>query len=127
MSQAITTIFPSPVLQLLPLALDAASLRQQVIGANIANAGSVHADGSAWQPRKVSFEEGMRKLLEQSRITPPGLENARPRVVDDARAGSGIDVQVVGLSQTVLHHQALVKVISAELELLSLASNDGKK
>jgi hypothetical protein len=38
-----------------------------------------------------------------------------------------MDEQVLQLSRTVLHYQALTKAVSAELELLSLSASDGRR
>jgi flagellar basal-body rod protein FlgB len=112
-----------PAVQLLGLALDAASLRQQVIANNIANAGIPD-----FQPLRVSFEERLSALAASNRaLAPDGLRQLRPTISADSGATPAIDQQMVQLSANVLHYRALLKNLNAHFELLSLASNDGRR
>lgn len=108
-------------LQVLRLALDAASLRHQLISANIA-----HASNPEWQPRKLDFEESLQAVLARGAPTAASLADARPRVLDDP-AGGALDTQMLALSRNVIHYQALLKASDAGMELLSLASSDGRR
>jgi flagellar basal-body rod protein FlgB len=112
-----------PALQVLSLALDAASLRQQLIANNIANAGVPD-----FQPLRVSFEEQLSALMAGSRLpAADDLRQLRPTIAADSAAMLAIDQQMVQLSGNVLHYRALLKNLNAHFELLSLASNDGRR
>jgi flagellar basal-body rod protein FlgB len=122
----IADINQSVVMQTLPLALDAASLRHQVIAANIAN-----ANNSGWRAQKLSFEESLQAALAANggplqNNSVDVLQAVKSTVLEDS-GESGSDAQVMHLSRNVLHYQALIKVTSAQLELLSMASNDGRR
>lgn len=117
----------------LGLALDAASLRQQAIAANIANANSVD-----YAPLAVDFEaqldEARRGLSSRGRIEMSDLVGVAPRL-EAASQGSTLglapkvllDVEVSRLAQNAVHYQALVKGLSRHYAILSVAVNDGKK
>ena len=117
----------SAVMQVTPKALDAVSLRHLATMSNIANAGNpLHV------ARRVQFEEMLRSLLTQTgpagRATATATATAQllPRIV----LGVGpvaIDQEVAALARNTLHYQALLKTLNAELELLSLAANDGRR
>lgn len=109
----------------LSLALDAASLRQQVIAANIANAGSV-----GFVPRRVSFEaqvaDGLRALQGgassplQARVEPVLGAQGEPQEVR-------LDTEVAALTQNNLHYQALVRGLNRHLSILSTAVSEGRR
>lgn len=112
----------------LSLALDAASLRQQVIAANIANAGSV-----GFVPQRVSFEAQLAELARgnasQARTPLPELQ---VRLEPDL-AGDGlprdvkVDTEVAALAENSLHYQALVRGLNRHLSVLSSAVSEGKR
>jgi flagellar basal-body rod protein FlgB len=115
----------------LSLALDAATLRHQVIAANIANAGSV-----GFVPQRVRFEAQVDQAMKHSgrsdananspaprlnvRIEPDVAEDGRPRAVQ-------LDAEVAALSQNNLHYQALLRALNRQLSMLSTAVSDGKR
>lgn len=114
----------------LSLALDAASLRQQAIAANIAN---VHTEG--YQPLRVDFESQLdtaRKSL-QSRGSIDGfaLAQVRPMLIaqaaEDHPAEIGLDTQMTALAENSVQYQALLKGISKQYSILASAVSDGKK
>jgi len=76
----------------LALALDAASLRQQAISTNIANANAI-----GYVPQRVSFEAQLadaRRSIEQSgRLDAFALNQVRPRV-EPAVDATGVPAQV---------------------------------
>lgn len=113
----------SAVMQVTPKALDAASLRHLATMSNIANAGnSMHV------ARRVQFEEMLRSLLAQT--GPAGRAAATAQLLPRIVLGAGpvaIDQEVAALARNTLHYQALLKTLNAELELLSLAANDGRR
>ena len=111
----------STVLQALPLALDAASQRHQVIAANIA-----HADQPDWRAQKLTFEDSLQRALDAAGNSRFDAQAVQMRLAED-KDPAGVDAQIVQLSRNVLHYQALVKSTSAQLELLSLALNEGRR
>ena len=113
----------SAVMQVTPKALDAASLRHLATMSNIANAGNpLHV------AQRVQFEEVLRSVLEQEGAAERVAATAQllPRIVSDPRPVA-IDQEVAALARNTLHYQALLKTLNAELELLGLAANDGRR
>lgn len=112
---------------LLSLALDAATMRQAAIAQNIANAGT-----PGYQPVTVSFEERMRALMDASASgSPPSLAELsayRPRIEPSPiHSEVALDAEVAKLSETVTHHQALLKALNKHFSLLGIAINEGKR
>ncbi|OWQ46388.1 hypothetical protein CDL60_12955 [Roseateles noduli] len=118
----------------LSLALDAATLRQQVIATNIANANSI-----GYVPQRVSFEaqieDGLRDYARsagmgslggaaaptlQVRIEPELAANGGPAVVH-------VDREVAALAENNLHYQALVRGLNRHLSILGSAVTEGKR
>jgi flagellar basal body rod protein FlgB len=109
-----------PVMQVTPLALDAASLRQMIIAANIAN-----SSDPSYLSRRVDFESRLTALLEQAGgIVNP--ENVRPQVTTDSIPVS-LDQELAAQTANNIHYQALIKTLNSQLELLSSAINDGRR
>ena len=115
----------------LALALDAASMRQQAIAANIANANVV-----GYVPQRVSFEaqlvEVQRSMEQSGRIDAFALAQVRPNIepaVDDAGVPRQVqlDVEAADMARNAVHYQALVKGLSRHFSLLSMAASDGRK
>jgi flagellar basal-body rod protein FlgB len=124
------SLIESPASALLSLALDAATLRQQAISHNIANAGQ---DG--FRPLTVSFEDqlaGARDALSVGRaVMPADVANVAPTLALAAPGPGGntavsIDMQLAQLSENALHHQALLKALNRHYALLGVAINEGK-
>lgn len=118
---------------LLGLALDAASLRQQAIAANIAN-----ADVPGYAPLAVDFEsqlEGARRDMNGTpRLDMATLSQVVPTLVADATPHAPglspkvmLDMEVARLAQNGVHYQALVTGLSRHYAILSLAVGDGRK
>ncbi|WP_440534011.1 flagellar basal body rod protein FlgB [Variovorax sp. YR566] len=115
----------------LALALDAASLRQQAISTNIANANAI-----GYVPQRVSFEAQLadaRRSIEQSgRLDAFALNQVRPRV-EPAVDATGVpaqvqlDVEAAEMARNAVHYQALVKGLSRHFAILSMAAGDGRK
>lgn len=113
----------------LALALDAASLRQQAIAANIANANAV-----GYTRRQVSFEdqlgEARRSLGSDGSIDRLALAAVRPRIEAVANADGvpvQLDVEVSQLAQNGVQYQALIKGLNRHLSILSSAVSDGRR
>lgn len=116
----------------LGLALDAASLRQQALAANIANANT-----AGYVPLRVSFDaqlEDARRALElDGRIDAASLEGVEP-AIESAQADSNglqprvqLDVEVAEMARNAAHYQALLKGLSSHYAMLAAAVGDGKK
>lgn len=115
----------------LSLALDAASQRQQVIAANVAN-----ANNEGYAPLRVSFEEQLEQaradLHERGRIDAASLAGVRAET-REAVAGDGrpvqlqLDQQMAALAGNAVHFQALLQGLSRHLSLLAMAAADGRK
>jgi flagellar basal-body rod protein FlgB len=115
----------------LALALDAASLRQQAIAANIANANAI-----GYVPQRVSFEAQLadvrRSMDAGGRVDAFALSQVRPRL-EPAVDGSGapnqvqLDVEAAEMARNAVHYQALVKGLSRHFAILSMAAGDGRK
>ena len=113
-----------PGYDLLKVALDATSLRHQVIASNIANSSTEN-----YQPLRVSFEAQLQQEISSSGALGKDIAtHITPRVENDPdSAGVTVDQEMVHLTQNFIHHQALLKALNNQLELTSLAINEGKR
>lgn len=113
----------SAVMQVIPRAMDAANLRHLATTSNIANAGNTR-----YVAQRVEFEEVLRSTLVQERLAGrvAGTDLLLARLVPDRRP-MAIDQEVATLARNTLHYQALLKTLNAELDLLGLAANDGRR
>jgi flagellar basal-body rod protein FlgB len=110
---------------LLNVALDATVMRQQAIAHNIANAGV-----AGYQRLGVTFEQRFTGL--QGGVSLPALAASgafQPSLALLGKPGDSValDQEMAALSETTLHHQALLKVLNKNLSLLSVAINEGKR
>jgi flagellar basal-body rod protein FlgB len=115
----------------LALALDAASLRQQAISANIANANAI-----GYVPQRVSFEEQLvdarRSMAQTGRVDAFALSQVRPHMeasVDSqgVPAQVQLDMEAADMARNAVQYQALVKGLSRHFAILSMAAGDGRK
>lgn len=115
----------------LAFALNAASLRQQAIATNIANA---HTLGYA--PQRVDFasqlEDARRSLEARGSLDPLTLASVRLQVeshpgADGARPDVQLDMETARLAENAVHYQALLKGLSRHLSILSIAVSDGRR
>lgn len=118
-------------LDMLKMALDAASLRHQAIANNIAN---VNTPGYA--PARVDFEAQMgalRSALQQgSPVTPSMLSGIRPvlareSVVQDSDRTALLDKEIVNMAQNTVQYEALLKALGKHMSILSAAVAEGKR
>lgn len=114
---------------MLSKALDAASMRQQIIATNIAN-----ANVADYVPLTVNFEAQLGQLTQTRHglLDAASLAEVRPTpepMLDTAGfpAKVMLDVEVSNLAQNAVHYQALVKCLSRQNAILSAAVSDGKK
>jgi flagellar basal-body rod protein FlgB len=116
----------------LGLALDAASLRQQAIATNIAN-----ADAVDYVPLSVSFEaqldDARQALQSRGGLDAASLAGVQPQLVTAGLGENGLppkvmlDVEVAEMARNSVHYQALLKGLSKHFAILSAAVTDGKK
>lgn len=122
------SIIDNSTTALLSMAIDAAVMRQQAIAQNIANAST-----PGYQRVSVSFES---RLAAMATDLPKGaapsladLSNYRPafEYASGPSTPVALDMEMADMSETVLHHQALMKALGKHLELVGLAINEGKR
>ena len=115
----------------LGLTLDAASLRQQAIAANIAN----HAT-EGYVPQKLDFEsqmqEARRVLSSKGSMDAFALAGVRLQLepVLDAQgqpAKVQLDEQVADMAQNSVQYQILARGLNRHFGILSTAVSDGKR
>ncbi len=122
------SIIDNSTTAMLGLAIDAAVMRQQAIAQNIANVST-----PGYKRMSVSFESRMAALTAGAAAgaTPSlaELSNYRPRleVAEGPANGIALDMELADMSETVLHHQVLMKALNKHLELIGLAINEGKR
>lgn len=114
----------------LGLALDAASMRQQAIAANIANART-----EGYVPVQVSFDDQLddarRSLASDGALDPSTLAGVAPRleavpgVRVDLAGQVRLDDEVAALAQNTVQYQALVKGLSKHYAILAAAIGGG--
>lgn len=116
----------------LSAALDAASLRQQVAAANIANVNT-----AGYVPLRVQFEELMLtsknafdrgERLDSRNLAAPRLTQAPAGTpIPYGTSAVSIDQEVAGIARNALHYQALVTSLSSQIALVNLALTDGRR
>ena len=115
----------------LGLALDAASLRQQAIAANIANQGT-----EGYVPMKLDFEgqlEQARRTLESKGSVDAFALSAVRLQLEPALDAQGLpvkvqlDEQVADMAQNAVQYQVLARALNRHYAILSTAVNDGKR
>ena len=120
MSQSIEAVTTAS----LSLALDAATMRQQVIAANIAN-----ANVQGYTAKTVSFDAVMANAFTDAQGPGSTVLDAHisPRLDADGRPHAvQIDSEMAELSLNQLQYQALVSGLNKQLSVLSVAIADGK-
>lgn len=120
-----TSITESSTVGLLSLALDAATMRQQAIAQNIANANT-----PGYQRLGVSFESRVDALRQDIRNgQSPSLASLaafRP-VLEAVDEPVALDTEMAALSANTLQHQVLLKALNKHFALLGSAINEGKR
>jgi flagellar basal-body rod protein FlgB len=124
----VVSIIDNNMTALLSMAIDATVMRQQAIAQNIANVST-----PGYQRVSVSFESRMAALAAEAPQsgTPSlmDLSNYRPAFEYAGASATpvALDMELADMSETVLHHQALMKALGKHLELVGLAINEGKR
>ena len=121
----------SVTLQLVSKALDAASLRQQAIAANIANVST-----AGYRPVRVSFEDQLQAARSQlntgGKLDTSVLSSLQPRLVETGETVTGdstatLDIQTAELARNAIQYQALLKGLSHHFAMMSTIINEGKR
>ncbi|WP_137939831.1 flagellar basal body protein [Chitinivorax sp. B] len=114
---------------LVSMALDAASMRHQAISMNIANATNPN-----YRPVRVSFEDQLtaaREALQAGQtVDSRNLFGVSPKMINDPTLTGGqasLDIQTAELAKNTLHYQALLKGLSKHLSIVSTVINEGKR
>ncbi|MBB5020310.1 flagellar basal-body rod protein FlgB [Chitinivorax tropicus] len=121
---------PHPItVNLVSMALDAASMRHQVLSMNIAN-----STNPSYRPARVSFEDQLaaaRDALQAGQaIDNRALFGVSPKMISDLSLTGGqasLDMQTAELAKNTLHYQALLKGLSKHLSIMSTVINEGKR
>jgi flagellar basal-body rod protein FlgB len=114
-------------IEIVRLALNAATMRHAVHAQTIANA---NAEG--FVPARVSFEDQLGLVREQLlRGQPVGAANPLPEPMLEqgiAQVGQKIelDTEVAAMSKNALHYQALLKVLNKHLSFTATAIGGGR-
>jgi len=117
MSQSIEAVTTAS----LSLALDAATLRQQVIAANIAN-----ANVPGYTAKTVSFDTVMANASGGLQGTTLDAHVVPRRGADGSPQSVQIDGEMAELALNQLQYQTLVAGLNKQLSVLSIAIADGK-
>jgi flagellar basal-body rod protein FlgB len=112
---------------LLKLALDASSLRQQALANNIANAGT-----PGYVPVRVNFEtqlDALRRSLAGGEKLEAGQLRGVAPVLERAPAGStvALDMEAAAMAENSTRYNALLKALNKHLSIMSTAINEGKR
>lgn len=116
---------------LVSTALDAASLRQQVIASNIANAGRTD-----YAAQRVSFGATFATLSQGGQAGTRAVQGSpfdlrmqiEPDLLSDGSARPiQLDEEVGALAQNSMHYQALVRSLSKYFSLMASAVSEGKR
>lgn len=125
------TALLGPTAKLVTFALDIASVRQQVLAHNIANANT-----PGFVPYEVHFDRQLAQLRDKLHSGDALKESDIPRFTPQltlTTLGNGLpskvalDMEAAKLSENVLHYQAIAKAYSHMSNLLSIAINEGKR
>lgn len=108
-------------LNALSTALEAATIRQQVIANNIAN---VNTPGFVAQ--RVSFDVAWGEAA-GSTFSPELQPQLQPQVSLSADGAVRLDSEMAAMAQNGAHYQTLLKAINRHLSVLSSAVSDGKR
>lgn len=133
-------IFNQSSFKILENALDAATLRQQVISNNVANVDTPHFKRSEVRFEELLKQEIQSRTMEGYRtherhieINAPGTQSIKPKVVQDHstqqnnnRNNVDIDFEMARLAQNQLVHQALVDRMNGRFSSLRTVIGGGQ-
>lgn len=109
------------------MALDGLSLRQEAIASNIANSNSI-----GYRPAKVSFEQNLADYRDSIKSGSESKRNLPVQVSYDFPVGSisgkaRLDESVVMLNQNTIQYHALIKGLEKYISNIALATQDGRR
>lgn len=113
------------------LALDAASMRHLAIANNITNVNT-----AGYAPASVNFEQQMdavRASLKQGDAVQPSMLSGIRPVIERGEPLAGtdrtalLDTEIANLAQNTVQYQALLKALSKHMSILSSAIAEGKR
>ena len=116
---------------LVKMALDAASMRHLTIANNIANANT-----AAYAPASVNFEQQMdtvrAALSNGDPVKSSMLSGIRPVIergepVGDADRTALLDTEMAKLAQNTIQYEALLKALGKHMSLIGSAISEGKR
>ena len=115
-----------PVLALLSRALDAATLRQTVHAANVAN-----ADTEGYRRLEVVFSAELQRLNAEG----PALDTSQalqwaqtePEIVESAESKVRLDQEMAQMAENAVRYQALLGAIERTLGTLRFAAKEGRE
>lgn len=121
-------------MDLVQLALNVSSLKQQVISNNIANSNT-----AGYKPLRVDFDKQLQNLSTvlsdrgDSKAAENLMNTLQPKVVIDQEANQlgdisvRLDQEMANMTENTVHYQALIESISKKMSLLRLAINGGQR
>ena len=112
-------------------ALSGLTKRHETIAANLAN-----VETPGYRPRRVAFEDALRRAVERETELPAGseapgeVEAVQPRVrIQPGLAGTpgsmSVEQALADLTVTNLHHEALTRVLARQYGMLRAAITGG--
>ncbi|MES9938925.1 MAG: flagellar basal body rod protein FlgB [Candidatus Thiodiazotropha sp. 6PLUC2] len=119
--------------RLVSLALDVSSLRQQVTANNIAN-----AETPGFAPQQVSFEQLLEAngMLTSDQPSENSLTRGLESIERQLKHGDlietnkdelvSLDMEMVNLTENVLHYRALLEGLSKRGSLIKMAISEGR-
>lgn len=126
----LVSIIDGSTTSLLSLAIDAATLRQQALAQNIANANT-----PGYRRVDVQFEQQLRELggavQDGSAREQFGSASLRPyiRMTESGpdEQAVALDTEIAHMAENTLQHQVLIKALGKHLALIGMAINEGKR
>ncbi|THB75547.1 MAG: flagellar basal body rod protein FlgB [Gammaproteobacteria bacterium] len=121
-------------MDLVQLALNVSSLKQQVISNNIANSNTV-----GFKPLKVDFEKQLQSLSKtlsnrtDSDSVSSMIKTLQPEIVIDqdfdqlGDKSVRLDQEMADMTENSVHYQALIESVTKKMALLRLAINGGQR
>ena len=123
---AIDLAGPTPIL--VKLALNAATLRHEVIANNIAN-----INNAAYRPLRVSFEDQLSGLMANNGLANDQalyakLETVKPEIIETSNKANvnQLDIEMINMAKNTLHYQTLLTGLKGYSSITKMAIKEGK-
>lgn len=121
----LSIILHNTSLELLKKALDASTLRQQIISDNIANVNTL-----GYKVKKVSFEDEMIKIIKAN----GSLDGIEPRVIEESSSkleknsnSVDLETEMVNMAKNQLLYNTLIQETSKRLSNIRYIINEGRR